>query len=137
MRLAQHPRPRPVGLDDGERAIGGTIVDDDEFVIPKGLREHALNGLADEPFRIEGGHDDADASMSPRPRAAEGGVRGVRHDLSPDPVTTVLRGSVSTAPWAPPTRRRYVSKVTRASTAPIVEADPSQFRRACFPAPWR
>lgn len=50
-------------LDDGARGIGGTVIDDDEFIDGPRLRKYAGNRVADECLAVIGGDDRTHAGM--------------------------------------------------------------------------
>src|SRR4029079_12380861 len=51
-----------VSLEDGARAVGRAVVDDDELERTVALREDAFDGTPDERFAVVDGKDDGDES---------------------------------------------------------------------------
>jgi len=51
---------RGVGLQNLDRTIGGTVVNGDQFEVGECLRQDAVNGGNEEPFRVVDRHHHAD-----------------------------------------------------------------------------
>jgi hypothetical protein len=47
-----------ITLDDGRRAVGRAVVDDEVAHVARLVREHAFDGLAKEGLAVENGRDD-------------------------------------------------------------------------------
>lgn len=85
-------------LGDGERSVGGTVVEDDEFEVSPGLTEHAGDGVVEEGLSVVGGHYDRNShSLSAGPLTAledcraRGWRRGLHRRVMFDSVEVELR----------------------------------------------